>query len=201
MQGQNNGVYFKSDLLRLGIGPQMAGFTCHLHGAVQSRHPGLYRGRQRITHRPAAVVKLNRAADENTTRLQLDSDPLHPVGKQRTHPRQAARLGQCGSENFIFKTPVVLAHHRDLQLFARAEVRKNARLAHAHDLGHRANAQTLQPDLRGQAQRGVNDGGFGLLALVLTADGSLNWRSKGCGVQGSDRHGKKKRTIVLFCMH
>jgi hypothetical protein len=60
---------------------------------------------------------------------------------------------------------VVLADHRDLQFFARAKVGKHAGLAHARDLGQRADAQALQPDLRGQAERGVHDGGLGLLTL------------------------------------
>ena len=43
---------------------------------------------------------------------------------------------------------------------------EHARLAHLRDLGQRADGQALQPDLGGQAEGGVDDGGLGLLPLV-----------------------------------
>ena len=45
-------------------------------------------------------------------------------------------------------------------------MREYARLAHAHYFSQGANAQALQTNLGRQPERGVHDGGLGLLAFV-----------------------------------
>jgi len=53
-------------------------------------------------------------------------------------------------------------------------VGKHAGLAHLRDFGQGADAQAFQPDLRGQAQSGINDGQLGLLAFCRARpDGAL----------------------------
>ena len=47
---------------------------------------------QRIAHRAGPVVELDRAADVDAARVDLDRDALDPALEQRPQPRQAARL-------------------------------------------------------------------------------------------------------------
>ena len=122
--------------------------------------------RQRVAHRAGPVVELDRAADVDAARVDLHRDAPHPALEQRAQPRQAARLVHGGEEHLFLEARVVLADHGDLQFLARAEVREDARLAHLRHLGQRADRQALQPHVRGQAERRVQDGGARLLALV-----------------------------------
>ena len=78
-------------------------------------------------------------------------------------------------EDLLLEAVEIFAHHRDLQLLARTEMREHAGLAHVHDLGHRADAQPFETDLAGQAQGGIDDGGLGLLAL--DANRGSRWRA------------------------
>src|SRR5690606_27062828 len=73
-------------------------------------------------------------------------------------------------EDLLLETRVVLAHHRNLQLLSRTEMRKDARFAHVHEVGQRADGQPLEAVLRGKGQGGIDDGGLGLLALRLGFD-------------------------------
>jgi hypothetical protein len=85
--------------------------------------------------------------------------------------RSRGRRGHRRLEDLGLEFRVVLAHHRDLQLLARAEVREHARLAHLRDLGERADRQALEPHVRGQGQRGVENRGARLAALQQRARG------------------------------
>ena len=69
------------------------------------------------------------------------------------------------------------------------EVGEHAGLAHLHDLGQRADGQAFKTDLRGQAQRRIDDGGFGLLTLLQRAAGV----GIGTGALGGtgDGHGRR----------
>jgi len=167
MQTQNQAVNLEGDLPLVGVGSQMLFLPGQHDGAVERAEPGLHRSGQRVAHRSRSVVKLDRTADEDAARLQFERHPLHPVGKQGAQTGQTARLGQGGLENLFFKAPVILAYHRDLQLLARAEVRKHTRLAHVHHLGQSANGQPLEPNLRSQCQSRIHDGRLGLLPLGL----------------------------------
>jgi hypothetical protein len=86
--------------------------------------------------------------------------------EQRAQARQAARLAHGRVEHLLLEARVVLADHRDLQFLARAEVGEHAGLAHPVTSASAPMLKPFQPDLRGQAQRRVDDGGLGLLALV-----------------------------------
>ena len=86
--------------------------------------------------------------------------------EQRAQARQAARLLHGRVEDLFLETRVVFADHGDLQFLARAEMGEHARLAHLGDFGQGADGQAFQADLRGQAQRRIDDGGLGLLALL-----------------------------------
>jgi hypothetical protein len=68
-------------------------------------------------------------------------------------------------------------------------VGENARLAHLHDLGKRADREPFQPDLRRQSERGLEDGGAGLLALEQVAAG-------GSVVQGKALTKSNDRSIL-----
>ena len=72
-------------------------------------------------------------------------------------------------KNLFLKAGVVLAHHRDLQLFAGAEVRKHARLAHVHHLSQGTDRQAFEPDLGRQAQSRIDNRRFGLLTFLQGA--------------------------------
>ena len=74
---------------------------------------------------------------------------------------------------------------------------EHAGFAHAHGLGDGADGQAFQPDLRGHAQGGVDDGRLGLLPLGQRgrpARRGHNGIESGYGMG----HGNQKRTIVLF---
>jgi hypothetical protein len=82
------------------------------------------------------------------------------------------------------------AHFGNLQFLARAEVRKDARLAHARGYGQRAYGQALEPGLGRQMQRRIEDVGLGLLPLVQTtrfAAQGKRWVGQG----GRSGHGKE----------
>jgi hypothetical protein len=129
--------------------------------------------------RAGAVVELDRAADEDAARVQLGAGVAHPVLEQGAHPRQPARLAHGGREDLGLEAAVVLAHHGDLQLLARAEVGEHARLALAHGLGQGADGQALQPHARGHAQGNGHDLGARLLALGQRAASRRRGRPNG----------------------
>jgi hypothetical protein len=76
---------------------------------------------------------------------------------------------------------------------------EHARLAHLGDFGQRADGQAFQADLRGQAQRRIDDGRLGLLALL---QGRPSRAARGLeGSSVTDMGSREiKRTVVLFCM-
>ncbi len=78
---------------------------------VHGGQPGLDGAGQSFPHRSGSVIKLNRTADKDAARLQLDCDPFHPVGKQRTNARQSTWLAHGRKENFVREPGVVLTDH------------------------------------------------------------------------------------------
>ncbi|MNT21235.1 hypothetical protein D3C72_1565680 [compost metagenome] len=165
MQREDQAVDLEPDLALVGVGAQVA-FGLGLHdGAQHGGLPDADRLDQRVAHRARAVVEFGGAADVDAARVDLGRGALHPVGEHGAQARQAARRLQGGEEHLLLEAGVVLAHHGNLQFLARAEVGEDARLAHLGDLGHGADRQALEPDLRGQRQRGVDDDGLGLLAF------------------------------------
>jgi len=193
-------VDLEGQLLLVDAGAQVSFFPGLADRALQRAQPGLHRVHQRVAHRPGAVVEFDGAADVQAPRIDLDGGPVHPVAKQRSQPRQAARLLHRRIEHLLLEARVVLVDDGDLEFLARAEVGEHARLAHAGGFGQRADRQPFQADLRRQRQRGVDDGGLGLLPLVQGATAPRrarrgNWRLR----QG---HGNAiKRTVVLFCLN
>jgi hypothetical protein len=194
VQREDQAVDLERDLALVGIGVEVA-LLLRLHDRAQ--HGGLPdrdRLHQRVAHRARAVVEFGSAADVDAAGVDLDRDALEPAVEQRAQPRQPARHRHRRLEHLFGKFGVVLAHHRDLQLLARAEVGEHARLAHLGDLGHGADRQALEPDLRGQRQCGIDDHGLGLLALLGGAG-----RLGGNGIDGHRGTSRQKRTVVLFC--
>ena len=171
VQGQNETVDFKGHLLLIGVGLEVALFFGQHHGTVHGHQPGFDGAGQRIAHGAWAVIELDRATDVNAPGLNFNAGALHPVGKQGPQAGQATRSGHGGEEHLFLKTLVVLAHHRNLQLFTRTEVGKHARLAHLHDFGHGTDAQTLQPNMGGQPQSRIDNGSACLLPLELPLGG------------------------------
>jgi hypothetical protein len=94
-------------------------------------------------------------------------------------------------EDFVGEPLVVLAHHRDLQFLARAEVGEHARLAHVHQLGQRADRQAFEPVVRRQAERHVEDRGPRLPPLGQRPRGG-----SGDGRFGQGRNKTNGRTIL-----
>ena len=166
MQRQNQAVNLEGNLVFVGILTQLARLPRLHHGSGHGGQPGAYRVSQGVTHRARPVVKFDRAADVDAARINFDRSAVHPVMKHGLQARQATRLRQHRKENLFFKAGVVFTHHGNLQFFTRTKVGKNARLAHMHDLGQRANAQALQANLRRQAERRINNGRLGLLAFL-----------------------------------
>jgi hypothetical protein len=117
----------------------------------------------------ASIQALTVAISASRTGPGRSSNSTAPLMKmqpeQGAQARQAAGLLHGRLEHVAFEAGVVFAHHRHLQFVARAKVGKHARLAHAHDVGQRADGQAFEPDLRGHAQGSVNNGRLGLLAL------------------------------------
>ena len=104
----------------------MAQFLAQTNGAAQRHMPGTHGVDQRLTHGADVVLELNGTADVDTAGVELNGGALHPVIKQRTQTRQAARCLHGGQEHLLLKTLVVFADHGNLQLFARTKMRKNA---------------------------------------------------------------------------
>jgi hypothetical protein len=63
---------------------------------------------QCVAHRPRAVVKLHRTADEYTTGLDFYGNALHPVVKQGPNPRQATWLLHGRVKHLIGKAGVTI---------------------------------------------------------------------------------------------
>ena len=102
---------------------------------------------------------LFRAIEE--ARLQvIDAELEH-----RAQPRQAARFPYRGVEHLLLEAAVILAHHFDLQVLPRSEVREYAALAHLHPLGQETDRQALEAVPRSKLQRCVEDRGTGLFAF------------------------------------
>ena len=166
VQREDQAVDLEQHLLFVDVGAQVAFLLGLQMARFMAACQVMHRAGQRVAHRARPVVELHRAADVDAARIDFDRGALHPVGEHGAQARQAARLLQRRVEHLFLEALVVLADHRDLQFLARAEVGEHARLAHLRDLGQRADGQAFQADLRGQAQRRVDDGGLGLLAFL-----------------------------------
>ena len=176
-------------------------------GALERGLPGLHHRHERVAHRPGPVVELDRAADVDAAGVDLDRDAPQPALEQRAQARQPARRSAAPGGRPRPRTRVVLAHDRDLQLLARAEMGEHARLAHARHLGQPADRQALEADLRGERQRRIENGGARLLPFQERP------RRRGIGRRRGRRRGERgrmqgigvkrseaeNRTIVLFC--
>ena len=145
---------------------------------------------------PVAVVELHGAADE----MQPESISIEVRFIQLSN---MARSRQCRAgrpwleRTPLLKTLVVFADHRDLQ----PRASRNGQTRPTCSCPSHRPARlwtTLQPDMRGQAQRGINDGRLGLLAFVHGPPFAPGAAAVLRGVMGRG-HGKIKRTIVLFC--
>jgi len=158
VQGQDEAMHFKQQLLSvLGRG-EMALLNGLCNRAFQSGLPVSHHGLQRVTDCPGTVVKLHGTADVDATLFTLQRHPSHPAFEHAPQARQPPGLLQGRLKDLCAKTAVVLADHADLELLARSKMSKDTRLAHVHAVGHHPNGQTLQPFLRGQLQRGIKNG-------------------------------------------
>ena len=156
---------------------------------------------------PGPVVELDRAADVDAARVDLDRGALHPVGEHARAGAAGRAAPQRGVEHFLLEARVVLADHRDLQFLARAEVGEHARLAHLRDLGQRADRQALQADLRrpGSAPRrrwrpwsaGLFWGARAVLAVATVADIEGQY-GRSDMVQRSRARNKNERSFVFL---
>ena len=165
VQRKDQAVDLEQQLLDVGVGTQMAFDDGGADRPAERAMPGLDHRHQGVADRSGAVVELDRAADVDAARVDLDRDATHPAVEQRAQPRQAA-LGLHGRhEDLVLELGVILGDDRDLQLLARAEVGENTRLAHPRHLGEGADRQSLEADLRCQAERCVENRGPGLLAF------------------------------------
>ena len=161
---------------------------------------------QRVAHRPGPVVELDRAADVDAARVDLDRHPPQPALEQRAQPRQAARRAHRRAEHLFLELGVVLADDRDLQLLARAEMGEHARLAHPGHLGQRADRQAFEA----RCARPAPSAASRIAARVCWP---FMQRLGRCGVGRRRRRCRRrenprrradaaigqKRTIVLFC--
>src|SRR5207245_1397643 len=92
-------------------------------------------------------------------------DGVAAPASRRARARPPAACSPRRAKHLCLELGVALAHDRDLQLLARAEVREHARLAHARDLGQGADREPLETDVRRERERCVENGGARLLAL------------------------------------
>ena len=91
---------------------------------------------------------------------------------------------------------MVFADDGNLEFFARAKVGKHARLAHAGDFGQSTNRQAFQANLRGQAQRRIDDHRLGLLTFDEHAAARLgHGQALDFGRNGRFGHGESKKFI------
>ena len=177
---------------------------------AHSRLPAGHRGRQGVAHRATAVVELDRATDVDATRIDFVGGLHHPVVKHGLQSGHTTGFLHGRVKHLGFKSVVVFPNHGNLEFFAGAKVGKHARLAHARDFGQGANRQTFQTNLRGQAQRSIDDGCFGLTAFHEGSATAIVRRAIGCcrstcgrtrsNVSNCHAVNLQKRTLVLFCM-
>ena len=157
VQGQDQAVHFVHQLLGVGVGAQVADLDRLLHAAQQRVLPGHYHRHQFIADRAGTVVVLDRAADVDAARGDFDRHALDPAREHGDQARQAARLLDAREEDFLFEAVVVELDHFELQVFARAEVREHAGLAHAHAVGQQADGQAFEAVAACEFQRHVQD--------------------------------------------
>src|SRR6185369_1117521 len=181
----------EQQLADVGVGAKMALVDGGADRAVERLLPRLHHRHERIAHRTWPVVELDRAADVDAARVDLDRDAAHPVVEQRSQAWQAARQRERRAEYLLLELAVVFADDRDLQLLARAEVGEDSRLAHPGDFGEDADRQALEAVVGGERERSVENRRTRLPALEERSDG----RCRAGGVagkvveQGGRRHG------------
>ena len=71
MQGQNQTVNLKSNLLRVGFGIELPQALCNFYRTSQGRLPCSDRAGQGITDWARPVIKLHRTTDVNTARVDF----------------------------------------------------------------------------------------------------------------------------------
>ena len=115
---------------------------------------------------PGPVVELDRAADVDAARVDLDRDALHPAVEQRAQPRQAARRRASPG-----RTPLPRScawYSRTTEICSSSREPKWANTPDLLICVTSASApidRPSRPICDGQAERGVEDRGAGLLAL------------------------------------
>ncbi len=124
MQRQDVAVNLEHELLRIGVGLEMSHFDRLNDGAAHRVVPGLDHGDQRIAHRARAVVEFDRAGDVDAAGLHFHAHPLQPALHHGRQTRHAARLLDGAVKHLLLELVVIVADNRDLQLFARTEMRE-----------------------------------------------------------------------------
>ena len=127
----------------------------------------------RVAQRAGNVVVLDRASDHDAAACHLARQKCNPALQDRFEPRQSARLCDRRPQHFVDEPLHVRFQHCELQLFARAEVREHAALAHLHRIGQRADRQAFEPLAARRQKRSLDDRRARHLALA-------RWRRDRC---------------------
>ena len=123
---------------------------------------------------PGPVVELDRAADVDAARVDLDRDAPHPAVEQRAQARQAARLAHRRDGTPLPRTwRGTRGRPRSAAPRASRSGRRRPTCSSASPRRARRSTSPSRPMLRRQRQRRVENRGAGLAALHQRARGGV----------------------------
>ena len=177
----------KANWSRVGVrrGSRPPRSRCATIVAIDSSHSCWWLD-QGVAHGARPVVVLHGGGDVDAAAVE-DLLPAQPRVEQRADPGLAARGGERRPDHRVDEPAAGVLERLQLELLLGAEVGEQPALAHLGALGELADGEALEPDLRGDLQRLVEDRGLGVLALahvVKLARPFVFVRGVVCGLSG-----------------
>jgi len=146
MRRIDDGKELERELLGIGLASEVTLRHRELDGTRQCAAQVPLGGDQRVAHGTGPVVVFGRRADD-------DAAPGHgrivgpgePAPKKLAEPRQAARGCEGRGEDEALEALAGVLQRRELEIFLRAEVGKQATLGHSKPRSERTDSKTLEP--------------------------------------------------------
>src|SRR5258708_5339512 len=172
VEAEHDAVELERELLDVESAAQVALGDRDARRLCQGREQLFLEPDQHFADRTFAVVQLGGGGHHQAAAGQLGcGGPAHPVLEERAQARQPARLAEGRKQYGSDEAARAGAQHVDLQLFPGMEVREQPALRHPELLRDVAQAQALEPFLRGHPEGRVEDAVASLGAFA--AHGSL----------------------------
>jgi hypothetical protein len=157
VKGEHDAVEILSELVTVGIGPELADFDPFSKGRRQDIEPLALKLDQPVTDRPGTIVQLAGGSHEHAaSRYGTILGPGHPTLKERPNAWLTPRFLQRWTDHPLDETRRRVFQHLNLKGLFGSEVSEESALGEIEIVSQGANSQAGEAYLAGQPCR-VNE--------------------------------------------